>query len=85
MIAKPIEALPAPLRAEVEQFLNERPLSPAGRLRPRIGRRGDNWLAVVGFSVEEGKVGIGATPVSALVAFNRGFGRVSDKKIPARE
>jgi len=76
-----IESLPAQLRKEVEQFLEEHPLSPAGRLRPRMGFSGGVWLALLGPSVQEGKVGFGPNPVSALRAFNRGFGRVDDGQV----
>lgn len=74
-----IESLPARFRQEVEQFLKEHPLSPAGRLRPRIGQSGGVWLALLGPSVQDGKVGLGPNPVSALHAFNRGFGRAIEK------
>lgn len=72
-----IESLPAAARREVEKFLEEHPLTPAGRLRPRMGRDGDSWVAVLGPSVSDGKVGFGPSPTCALQAFNRGFGRVS--------
>jgi hypothetical protein len=72
-----IEALPAKCRKEIEQFLKEHPLSPAGRLRPRIGQSGTTWFALLGPNVQEGKVGFGASPVIALRAFNRSFGRAT--------
>ncbi len=72
-----IEALPAKSRKEIEQFLTQNPLSPAGRLRPRMGLNGTMWYALLGRNVQDGKVGFGATPVSALRAFNRNFGRTT--------
>ena len=72
-----IELLPEIFREEVEQFLKEHSLSPAGRLRPRMGRSGNMWLVVFGPSVQDGKTGLGSSPVDALRAFNRGFGRVN--------
>ena len=72
-----IESLPSKSRKEVEQFLQKHPLSPAGRLRPRIGLNGAMWYALLGPNLQEGKVGFGATPVTALLAFNRNFGRTS--------
>ena len=72
-----IEMLPSKLRAEVEQFLKQHPLSPAGRLRPRMGLNGTTWYALLGPNLQEGKVGFGATPVIALRAFNRNFGRTT--------
>ncbi len=70
-----IEALPTKKRKEIEEFLSKHPLSPAGRLRPRIGLNGTTWYALLGPNVQEGKVGFGPTPVTALRAFNRNFGR----------
>lgn len=78
-----IESLPSKSRKEAEEFLSKHPLSPAGRLRPRIGLRGSTWYALLGPNVQEGKVGFGATPVTALRAFNRNFGRtVSNDQAP---
>ncbi len=79
MTPLPIESLPAEVRKEVEKFLEEHPLSPAGRLRPRLGQTSGMWLALLGPSVQEGKVGFGTSPVSALRAFNRGFGRANEQ------
>jgi hypothetical protein len=71
-----IEALPLQCRKEVEQFLNEIPVTPAARLRPRLGIDGGMWVAVLGSSsLQEGKCGFGLTPINALRAFNRDFGR----------
>jgi hypothetical protein len=72
-----IESLPSKSRKEIEDFLKKNPLSPAGRLRPRIGLKGTTWYALLGPNVQEGKVGFGATPVTALRAFNRNFGRTT--------
>jgi hypothetical protein len=72
-----IEALPMKKRKEIEEFLSKHPLSPAGRLRPRIGFKGTTWYALLGPNVQEGKVGFGPTPVTALRAFNRNFGRTA--------
>ena len=70
-----IESLPSRQRREAEEFLRTHPLSPAGRLRPRIGRNGAMWYALLGRDLHDGKVGFGATPAVALEAFNRNFGR----------
>ncbi len=70
-----IEALPLQCRKEVEQFLIENPVSPAARLRPRLGIDGGTWVALLGSSLQEGKAGFGLTPINALRAFNRDFGR----------
>lgn len=79
-----IESLPGKCRKEVEQFLDKNPLSPAGRLRPRMGLNGTTWYALLGRNLQEGKVGFGPTPVTALQAFNRNFGRtVSNEEATA--
>lgn len=72
-----IESLPAKSRKEIEQFLKQHPLTPAGRLRPKIGLSGTMWFALFGPSVQDGKVGFGSTPIIALQAFNRSFGRTT--------
>jgi hypothetical protein len=77
MAPVPIEALPAKSRKEIEHFLKQNPLSPAGRLRPRMGLNGTTWFALFGPSLQDGKVGFGPTPVTALRAFNRSFGRTA--------
>ena len=76
-----IELLPLKVRRDVEEFLRTHPLSPAGRLRPRVGRDGTTWYALLGRTLNDGKVGSGPTPVSALHAFNRNFGRTTDERI----
>jgi hypothetical protein len=43
-----IEELPDIIKADVEDFLQTHPRSPAARLRPKMGMTGDLWLAFVG-------------------------------------
>ncbi len=74
-----IEALPDETRGPVEDFLRSAALSPAGRLRPRLRWNGDTWCALVGPNAEEGTAGFGPTPVEALRAFNRHFGRAGEE------
>jgi hypothetical protein len=69
----PIEKLPRHIRLEAESYLRAYALTPASRLRPKLGMNGDIWLAVVGPSVQEGVTGFGSSPVAALRAFNRNY------------
>jgi hypothetical protein len=68
-----IEELPAVIKQEVEEFLENYPQSPAARLRPRMGMVGDIWLAFIGAEVRTGASGLGHTPRGALEDFNRHF------------
>jgi hypothetical protein len=73
MVSLAIEELPAVIKADVEDFLETNPRSPAARLRPRIGMVGDIWLAFVGPELRRGASGLGDTPRNALKDFNRHF------------
>jgi len=68
-----IEELPAVVKEDVEEFLENHPRSPAARLRPRIGMVGDTWLAFIGPELQLGTSGLGPTPCDALEDFNRRF------------
>jgi hypothetical protein len=68
-----IEELPAVVKEDVEEFLENHPRSPAARLRPRMGMVGDTWLAFIGAKLRPGASGLGPTPCDALEDFNRHF------------
>ena len=68
-----IEELPAVVKEDVEEFLENHPRSPAARLRPRMGMVGDTWLAFIGPELQLGTSGLGPTPCDALEDFNRHF------------
>ena len=55
---------------QMELYCEAHPGSPAAVRRPRLFVRGDLWIALLGPSVEEGIVGIGATVAAALRAFD---------------
>lgn len=55
---------------QMELYCRARPGSPSAVRRPQLFLRGELWIAVLGPSVEEGIVGIGATVASALRAFD---------------
>ena len=54
----------------MELYCKAHPGSPSSVRRPRLFVRGDLWVALLGPSVEEGIVGIGATVTAALRAFD---------------
>jgi len=68
-----IEELPAAVKEDVQEFLENHPGSPAARLRPRMGMVGDLWLAFVGPKMQRGATGLGQTPRDALKDFNGHF------------
>ena len=68
-----IEELPAVIKEDVEDYLENHPRTPAARLRPRMGMVGDLWLAFIGPKLRTGTSGLGQTPRDALEDFNRHF------------
>jgi hypothetical protein len=73
MTSLAIEELPSVIKADVEDFLETHPRSPAARLRPRMGMVGDIWLAFIGPELQRGASGLGETPRDALTDFNQHF------------
>jgi len=73
VVSLAIEELPTVIKQDVEDFLESHPLSPAARLRPRMGMVGEIWLAFIGPEVRHGASGLGQTPRDALTDFNRHF------------
>jgi hypothetical protein len=55
---------------QMELYCEAHPGSPAAVRRPRLFVRGDLWIALLGPTVEEGIVGIGASVTAALRAFD---------------
>jgi hypothetical protein len=56
--------------SQTELYCEAHPGSPSAVRRPRLFVRGELWIALLGPSVEEGIVGIGATVTAALRAFD---------------
>jgi hypothetical protein len=73
MVSITIEQLPAIIKADVEEFLEDHPRTPAAKLRPRMGMADDVWLAFIGPKLRHGTSGFGPTPQAALEDFNRNF------------
>jgi hypothetical protein len=55
---------------QMELYRADHPGSPSAVRRPQLFFRGDLWIALLGPSIEEGIVGIGATVSAALRAFD---------------
>src|SRR5262245_30463299 len=55
---------------QMELYCKAHPGSPSAVRRPRLFVRGELWIALLGPTVEEGIVGIGATVTAALRAFD---------------
>ena len=68
-----IDQLPPIIKADVEEFLEDYPKTPAAQLRPRMGMANDVWLAFIGPDLRRGASGFGPTPQAALEDFNRNF------------
>ena len=56
---------------DMERYCATHPGSPAAVRRPRLSLRSGLWIALLGPSVGEGIVGIGASVETALRAFDR--------------
>jgi hypothetical protein len=70
VVSLQIEELPPVIRADVEDFLETHPRSPAAQLRPKLGVLGTVWLAYIGPKLQRGTSGLGQTPCDALEDFN---------------
>jgi hypothetical protein len=55
---------------QMELYCEAHPGSPSAVRRPKLFVRGELWIALLGPSVEEGIIGIGATVTAALRAFD---------------
>ncbi|MBA3884054.1 MAG: hypothetical protein H0X73_15440 [Chthoniobacterales bacterium] len=55
---------------EMERYCEEHPRSPSAVRRPKLLRRGRSWVALMGYTLQDGVAGIGETVASALRAFD---------------
>jgi hypothetical protein len=60
----------AAAQAEMERYCEQHPLSPSAVRRPRLLLRGRSWVALLGYTLEEGIAGIGGSVEAALRAFD---------------
>ena len=56
--------------AEFERYCEQHPRSPTAARRPRLLHRGRSWVALLGYTPEEGIAGIGTSVPAALRAFD---------------
>ncbi|MEP6810234.1 MAG: hypothetical protein ABI992_08310 [Chthoniobacterales bacterium] len=70
--SKPLDedAIQTAAEAEMDRYCAEHPRSPSAQRRPRLLRRGDIWVALLGNSMEDGVSGLGGTVEAALRAFD---------------
>jgi hypothetical protein len=54
----------------MDAYYANHPRSPSALRRPRLLRRGQLWIALLGSTIEEGTVGIGPSVEAALRAFD---------------
>ena len=56
--------------AEMKRYCAQHPRSPSAKRRPRLLLRGRSWIALLGYTPEEGIAGIGGSVAAALEAFD---------------
>lgn len=64
------EATQAAALAEMERYCAEHPRSPSAARRPKLMLRGRSWVALLGYTLQDGIAGIGGSVASALRAFD---------------
>jgi hypothetical protein len=55
---------------QMDMYCTAHPDSPSAMRRPKLFVRSDLWIALLGPSIEEGIIGIGASVAAALRAFD---------------
>jgi hypothetical protein len=55
---------------ELARYCEQHPLSPTAQRRPRLLLRGRSWVALLGYTLQDGVAGIGSTVAAALRAFD---------------
>ncbi|MBA2744007.1 MAG: hypothetical protein H0U43_06830 [Chthoniobacterales bacterium] len=56
--------------AEMRRYCEEHPSSPTAVRRPKLLFRGRSWVALLGYTLQDGVAGIGGTVPAALRAFD---------------
>ena len=64
------EAAHAEAMAEMERYCAEHPQSPTAARRPKLMQRGRSWVALLGYTMQDGVAGIGESVAAALRAFD---------------
>lgn len=60
----------AAARREMQRYCEEHPQSPTAARRPKVLLRGRSWVALLGYTLQDGVAGIGSTVREALRAFD---------------
>ncbi len=68
--------------AEMQRYCEEHPNSPSAVRRPKLILRGRSWVALLGYTLQDGTAGIGVTVAAALRAFDA---QCVEKVKPPRE
>lgn len=55
---------------ELARYCRKHPKSPSAMRRPRLMLRGRSWVALLGYTLQDGVAGIGSTVSAALQAFD---------------
>lgn len=55
---------------ELARYCKQHPRSPTATRRPRLMLRGRSWVALLGYTLQDGVAGIGSTVAAALRAFD---------------
>ncbi len=55
---------------ELQRYCDEHPRSPTAIRRPKLVLRGRSWVALLGYTLQDGIAGIGGSVVAALRAFD---------------
>jgi hypothetical protein len=55
---------------EMERYCEEHPRSPSAVRRPKLLLRGRSWVALLGYTLQDGIAGIGESVAGALRAFD---------------
>ena len=64
------EAAEAEASLEMARYCQEHPRSPTAVRRPRLMLRGRSWVALLGYTLQDGIAGIGSSVQAALRAFD---------------
>ncbi|MDQ6624559.1 MAG: hypothetical protein M3Y69_00240 [Verrucomicrobiota bacterium] len=67
---KQIAEREAEAQRELLRYCEQHPASPTAVRRPRVLLRGRSWIALLGYTLQDGVAGIGGTVGAALRAFD---------------
>ena len=68
--SKQVEEQEAAALIELQRYCEEHPRSPTAIRRPKLVLRGRSWVALRGYTMQDGIAGIGGSVAAALRAFD---------------